>query len=95
MRSIAYRVKCAADGKLFHEFALSDTIFAVSAGLLLLNPIRFESKNVSTPKPKHEMKSPPVQVILSEIRNVEERLDKLEASSGLLQKQVLDVLKNE
>lgn len=75
--------------------ALADTLFAVSAGLLLLNPIRFEAKPDSTPKPKPEPQVEQVQVILVEMQNVEQRLDKLEAGGRNIQNQAAEVIKNE
>jgi hypothetical protein len=74
--------------------ALADTLFAVSAGLLLLNPIRFDPRPATTtsaPKPP----PPPVQAILAEIEQVEQRLDKLEASAPAVQRRASEVLGDE
>jgi hypothetical protein len=74
--------------------ALADLIFAVSAGLLLLNPIEFESNsaNRSNPKP---VPPPPTQAILLQMQQIENHLDKLEAESPAIQQQAAEVLKNE
>ncbi len=75
--------------------ALADLIFAVSAGLLLLNPIQFaDSPPVPPPQPKPATKSP-AQIISLQMRQIEGHLDKLEADSPALQRQAADVLKNE
>lgn len=89
-------MKLKRQGFQFRGFvALADTLFAVSAGLLLLNPIRFETKSDLTPKPKPEPQVQQVQTILAEMQNVEKRLDKLEADGRNIQNQAAEVIKNE
>lgn len=75
--------------------ALADTLFAVSAGLLLLNPIRFESKSTPVSKPKPESQNPSIHVVLVEMQKVEEKLDKLEINGRVIQKQALEIIENE
>ena len=77
--------------------ALADTLFAVSAGLLLLNPIRFEPKTAAAPPPSPEVEPQPLpmQPIILELQKLETRLDKLEADGRYIQRQAAEVLKNE
>lgn len=87
-------MKGKREGFHFRGFvALADTLFAVSAGLLLLNPIKFEAKPAEkgrSPAQKQE-----AEMILLEIEQLEERLDRLERSGRYLQKQAIETLKNE
>lgn len=74
--------------------ALADCLFAVSAGLLLLNPIRFDARPSKPSRLKPEP-PPPVQAILVEMQQVEKRLDDLETGGLILQRRAAEVLKNE
>ena len=88
-------MKRKQSGFSFRGFvALADMIFAVSAGLLLLNPIQFDSKPDAAPKPKPAFK-PPAQAILLQMQQLEEHLEKLETDSPMLQRETAEVLKNE
>jgi len=91
-------MKRQRQGFQFRGFvALADTLFAVSAGLLLLNPIRFEPKS-SAPPPAPEIESPPpptLQPIAAEIQGLEARLDNLDADGRYLRQQAAEVLRNE
>jgi hypothetical protein len=77
--------------------ALADALFAVSAGLLLLNPIRFESKPAVTPPPAPEALPQPQELrpMIVEIQKLELRLDRLEKDGRLIRARALEVLKNE
>jgi len=77
--------------------ALADTLFAISAGLLLLNPIQFESKSAVTPPPTPEPEPRPEQVqpMVVEIQKLEKRIDRLEVDGRYLQKQAVEVLRSE
>jgi hypothetical protein len=74
--------------------ALADMIFAVSAGLLLLNPIQFDSGTDTAPKPKPAPK-PQAPAIILQMQQVEEHLGKLESGSPVIQRQAAEVIKNE
>lgn len=74
--------------------ALADLIFAVSAGLLLLNPIQFNPASPAPPKPKPAPK-PPAQMILLQLQQIEAHLDKFEADGPMLQREADEVRNNE
>jgi hypothetical protein len=76
--------------------ALADTLFAVSAGLLLLNPIRFGTTSAAAPPtPKVEAQPVRMQPIIIEIQKLEKRLEQLEADGRRIQRQAAEVLRNE
>jgi hypothetical protein len=88
-------MKRKQSGFSFRGFvALADMIFAVSAGLLLLNPIQFEPPPAILPKPKPVFKPPPQEIFL-QMHQIEHRLEKLEADGPILQGRTVEVLRNE
>ena len=84
-------------GFTFRGFvALADTLFAVSAGLLLLNPVKFgDSKPEPKPAPAPAIAPVSIKALYSEMDLIEERLQKLEAENERVQRKSIEVLKNE
>lgn len=70
--------------------ALADMLFALSAGMLLLNPISF--KPDSTPVPDTGQDA---QAILVEMQKAEEALNKMEADGDRILSLAAEVIKNE
>ncbi|HEY6182743.1 MAG TPA: hypothetical protein VIW67_10880 [Terriglobales bacterium] len=88
-------MKRRSSGFNFRGFvALADLIFAVSAGLLLLNPIQFDAQVTEPQGPKANVK-PQAQNVVVQMREVEERLDEFEKGNPVLQRRAIDVMKNE
>jgi len=70
--------------------ALADLIFAVSAGLLLLNPVHFED----APAPEEAAKANPAAVA-AKIAEIERSIPDVEHQVEQLQRTADEVLKNE
>lgn len=67
--------------------ALADLFFALSAGLLLLNPLQFEpvrNNDIDTVKQS--------QALLIQLQQVEELLDKLEADGVRIKREARDII---
>jgi hypothetical protein len=82
--------------------ALADLLFALSAGMLLLNPIQLGDQ--PTPKPAPEERPakepepeyrPPVRDIVAILQKVEESVKTLESQGAVIARQAAEILKNE
>lgn len=77
----------------FGFVCLADTLFAVSAGLLLLNPIKLNLQQDDA-APKNQIQERANQVVLK-VKETEEQLKQMEAKSRQIYQQAKEVVRNE